>query len=367
MGRGLGVAKALKKQFGVVFDVDGVLLRGKTPIPGAADVLQHLHDTKTPYAIMTNGGGVTEVKKAEQLSDILKFEIPSTQLCLSHTPMRELVSTYENDMVLAVGKSCDKTREVMEHYGFRNVVTASDLHSHFPASYPDISVSKVPHHGKFDANDFRAVFVLMDPIYWGREIQIIMDVLTSHEGKYGTLADNDQHVNLYSACSDFQYVGEHHLPRFGAGAFRAVMEVYCTLLYRIYSTYIYETVSQDLYMRTTGTKLRQTLFGKPEPTSFEFAEKLLRHQLTAEDERLAAIYMVGDNPYTDIQVSRELDDSWPHDDQGANAAGGLWKSVLTRTGMFQGGLNHDDHPADAVVADVGAGLKWILQDFDSIP
>ncbi|RHZ21969.1 hypothetical protein DYB37_000575 [Aphanomyces astaci] len=316
MGRGLGVAKALKKQFGVVFDVDGVLLRGKTPIPGAADVLQHLHDTKTPYAIMTNGGGVTEVKKAEQLSDILKFEIPSTQLCLSHTPMRELVSTYENDMVLAVGKSCDKTREVMEHYGFRNVVTASDLHSHFPASYPDISVSKVPHHGKFDANDFRAVFVLMDPIYWGREIQIIMDVLTSHEGKYGTLADNDQH---------------------------------------------------DLYMRTTGTKLRQTLFGKPEPTSFEFAEKLLRHQLTAEDERLAAIYMVGDNPYTDIQVSRELDDSWPHDDQGANAAGGLWKSVLTRTGMFQGGLNHDDHPADAVVADVGAGLKWILQDFDSIP
>ncbi|RQM10675.1 hypothetical protein B5M09_001185 [Aphanomyces astaci] len=282
MGRGLGVAKALKKQFGVVFDVDGVLLRGKTPIPGAADVLQHLHDTKTPYAIMTNGGGVTEVKKAEQLSDILKFEIPSTQLCLSHTPMRELASTYENDMVLAVGKSCDKTREVMEHYGFRNVVTASDLHSHFPASYPDISVSKVPHHGKFDANDFRAVFVLMDPIYWGREIQIIMDVLTSHEGKYGTLADNDQH-------------------------------------------------------------LRQTLFGKPEPTSFEFAEKLLRHQLTAEDERLAAIYMVGDNPYTDIQ------------------------SVLTRTGMFQGGLNHDDHPADAVVADVGAGLKWILQDFDSIP
>ncbi|ETV88198.1 TIGR01456 family HAD hydrolase [Aphanomyces astaci] len=333
MGRGLGVAKALKKQFGVVFDVDGVLLRGKTPIPGAADVLQHLHDTKTPYAIMTNGGGVTEVKKAEQLSDILKFEIPSTQLCLSHTPMRELASTYENDMVLAVGKSCDKTREVMEHYGFRNVVTASDLHSHFPASYPDISVSKVPHHGKFDANDFRAVFVLMDPIYWGREIQIIMDVLTSHEGKYGTLADNDQHVNLYSACSDFQYVGEHHLPRFGAGAFRAVLE--------------------DLYMRTTGTKLRQTLFGKPEPTSFEFAEKLLRHQLTAEDERLAAIYMVGDNPYTDIQ--------------GANAAGGLWKSVLTRTGMFQGGLNHDDHPADAVVADVGAGLKWILQDFDSIP
>ncbi|RHY30593.1 hypothetical protein DYB32_004198 [Aphanomyces invadans] len=261
------MAKALKKKFGVVFDVDGVLLRGKLPIPGANQVLQHLHDTKTPYAIMTNGGGTTEEKKAEQLSDILKFDIPPTQLCLSHTPMRELVSTYENDMVLAVGKSCDKTRDVMEHYGFRNVVTVSDLHSHFPASYPDISVPKVklqanvpgpipfmqvPHHGKYDVHDFRAVFVLMDPIYWGREIQIIMDVLTSHEGKYGTVAEDAQH---------------------------------------------------DLYFRTTGMKLRQTLYGKPERTSYLFAEKVLAKQLNPATEELATIYMVGDNPYTDIKVS----------------------------------------------------------------
>ncbi|ETW01270.1 TIGR01456 family HAD hydrolase [Aphanomyces invadans] len=328
MMRRHAMAKALKKKFGVVFDVDGVLLRGKLPIPGANQVLQHLHDTKTPYAIMTNGGGTTEEKKAEQLSDILKFDIPPTQLCLSHTPMRELVSTYENDMVLAVGKSCDKTRDVMEHYGFRNVVTVSDLHSHFPASYPDISVPKVPHHGKYDVHDFRAVFVLMDPIYWGREIQIIMDVLTSHEGKYGTVAEDAQHVNLYSACSDFQYVGEHHLPRYGAGAFRAVME--------------------DLYFRTTGMKLRQTLYGKPERTSYLFAEKVLAKQLNPAAEELATIYMVGDNPYTDIK--------------GAKAAGDVWKSVLTKTGMFQGVGNHVEHPADAVVADVGKGLQWILDD-----
>ncbi|KAH9122283.1 hypothetical protein LEN26_010322 [Aphanomyces euteiches] len=320
-------AKTLKKQLGVVFDVDGVLLRGKVPIPGAKDVLQHLKDTKTPFAIMTNGGGVPEAKKAEQLSDILKFDIPASQLCLSHTPMRDLVSKYEEEMILAVGKSCDKTRAVMEHYGFRNVVTVSDLHSHFPASYPDISVDKVHHHGKYENEDFKAVFVLMDPIYWGREIQLIMDVLTSHEGKYGTLADA-QHVNLYSACSDFQYVGEHHLPRYGAGAFRAVLE--------------------DLYFRTTGAHLRQTLFGKPERTSYAFAEKLLAKQLDADTE-LASIYMVGDNPFTDIK--------------GANAAGSRWKSVLTRTGMYQGVGNHDEHPGDAVVVDVNEGLKWILDDF----
>ncbi|KAF0695575.1 Aste57867_13615 [Aphanomyces stellatus] len=320
--------KSLKKKLGIVFDVDGVLLRGKVPIPGATEVLQHLKTTETPFAIMTNGGGVPEEKKAEQLSDILKFEIPAAQLCLSHTPMRELVPKYEDEMVLAVGKSCDKTRDVMEHYGFRNVVTVTDLHSHFPASYPDISVSKVPHHGKYEDEDFKAVFVLMDPIYWGREIQIIMDVLTSHGGKYGTLADDEQHVNLYSACSDFQYVGEHHLPRYGAGAFRAVME--------------------DLYHRTTGTHLRQTLYGKPEQTSYMFAEKLLAKQLDAS-ETLERIYMVGDNPFTDIK--------------GANAAGDHWKSVLTRTGMYQGVGNHDQHPGDAVVADVKEALDWIVRDF----
>ncbi|EQC33181.1 HAD-superfamily subfamily IIA hydrolase [Saprolegnia diclina VS20] len=317
------------KRFGVVFDVDGVLLRGKTPIPGATRVLQSLRDSQTPFAIMTNGGGVTEEKKAAQLSEILDFEIQASRLCLAHTPMRSLVPTYRDEMILAVGKKCDATKEVMNNYGFRNVVTVSDIHSHFPSSYPDIAVPKVPHLGKYDAAAFKAVFVLMDPIYWGRELQIIMDVLTSHEGQIGTISD-DQHVNMYSACSDFQYVGEHHLPRFGAGAFRAVLE--------------------DLYTRTTGDHLTQTLFGKPEKTSYAFAETLLQSQLPAADA-LDRIYMVGDNPFTDIK--------------GANAAGDHWKSVLTRTGMYTAppGVNHPQHPGDAVVDDVAAALAWIESDF----
>ncbi|OQR98303.1 hypothetical protein ACHHYP_08772 [Achlya hypogyna] len=321
------------KRFGVVFDVDGVLLRGKTRIPGATQVLERLRDSQTPFAIMTNGGGVTEDKKAAQLSEILQFEIPASRLCLAHTPMRSLVPKYENDMILAVGKKCDATKEVMENYGFRHVVTVSDIHGHFPASYPDIPVAKalthVPHLGKYDAEAFKAVFVLMDPIYWGRELQIIMDVMTSHQGQFGTLSE-DQHVNMYSACSDFQYVGEHHLPRFGAGAFRAVLE--------------------DLYLRTTGAHLQQTLFGKPEITSYAFAETLLQSQLGPRDT-IDTIYMVGDNPFTDIK--------------GANAAGPHWKSVLTRTGMYEAppGVNHPQHPASAVVDDVGAALAWIQADF----
>ncbi|KAF1315540.1 Tigr01456 family had hydrolase, partial [Globisporangium splendens] len=314
-----------KSTFGVVFDVDGVLLRGKTPIPGAKEVLLDLRANDIPFAILTNGGGYPEAKKAQQISQILGVELAPEFTCLSHTPMRTLADKHRDDLVLAVGKDCDEVSAIMANYGFKNVVTVGQLHNHFPTMYPDIKVQgDVPHGGRFEKQQFGAVFVLIDPIYWGRELQIVMDVLCSQEG----LLHQDggkQHVPLYSACSDFQYVGEYNLPRYGAGAFRAVME--------------------DLYFRTTGHHLEQMLFGKPEITSFAYAEKLI----DAQHANVKRIYMVGDNPTTDIK--------------GANNAGGRWKSLLTLTGMHVGPDNHDEYPAYQVVDDVAQALAFMKEDF----
>ena len=57
--------------------------------------------------------------------------------------------------------------------------------------------------------------------------------------------------------------------------------------------------------------------------------------------------MVGDNPESDIK--------------GANAAGGKWKSVLVRTGVFDEHHkeNHDEHPAVLVADHVGHALELI--------
>ncbi|KAJ0393573.1 hypothetical protein P43SY_005142 [Pythium insidiosum] len=310
--------------FGVVFDVDGVLLRGKKPIPGAREVLEELKQQQIPFAIMTNGGGYPEEKKAKQISSIVGSHVPTELLCMSHTPMKTLVDKHRDDLVLAVGKDCHDLHAVMTSYGFKNVVTVGQLHNHFPTMYPDIKIDGVPHGGRFDREPFGAVFVLIDPIYWGRELQIVMDVLCAQEGRLGANAEK-QHVPLYSACSDFQYVGEFHLPRYGAGAFRAVME--------------------DLYYRTTGHHLDQTLFGKPERTSFQYAESLIDGQ----HSNVQRIYMVGDNPATDVK--------------GANDAGGRWKSILTLTGMHVGPDNHATNPAYQVVEDVGAALEFMKQDF----
>ncbi|OWY97724.1 HAD hydrolase protein [Phytophthora megakarya] len=309
------VATRFASTFGVVFDVDGVLLRGKTPIPGAREVLQELEATNTPFAIMTNGGGYREDKKARQIEQILDgVNIPDNRICVSHTPMRDLADKHGDKLVLAVGKDGAEIKNVMSNYGFKHVVTVDQMHRHFPTMYPDVKVAEpLDHDGRFDSQPFSAVFVLIDPIYWGRELQIVMDVLCSPDGLLGQrTVERDgngerQHIPLYSACSDFQYVGEFHLPRYGAGAFHAVLE--------------------DLFTRTTGHKLEKTLFGKPQRTSFEFAETLI----DAQHEDVERIYMVGDNPKTDIR--------------GANEAGGRWKSVLTLTGMHNGPENHEEHPA----------------------
>ncbi|KAF4317854.1 hypothetical protein BBO99_00007784 [Phytophthora kernoviae] len=320
--------------FGVVFDVDGVLLRGKTPIPGAREVLLELKATDRPFAIMTNGGGYPEDKKAQQIETILGggVSIPTEQMCMSHTPMRELAARHGDELVLAVGKDGAELRNVMANYGFKHVVTVDQLHQYFPTMYPDVKVANpLTHDGRFDKQPFAAVFVLIDPIYWGRELQIVMDVLCSPDGLLGQrTVEGDgngerQHIPLYSACSDFQYVGEFHLPRYGAGAFHAVLE--------------------DLFTRTTGHKLEKTLFGKPQRTSFEFAETLI----DAQHEDVERLYMVGDNPKTDIR--------------GANEAGGRWKSVLTLTGMHNGPDNHEKHPAYEVVDDVAQALAFIKEDF----
>uniref|UniRef100_M4BKC7 Uncharacterized protein n=1 Tax=Hyaloperonospora arabidopsidis (strain Emoy2) TaxID=559515 RepID=M4BKC7_HYAAE len=260
--------------------------------------------------------------------------------------MQSLVAKHGHELVLAVGKDCREMRHVMQDYGFQHVITVDQLHRHFPLMYPDVAVLEpLEANGRFDMQPFAAVFVLIDPIYWGRELQIVMDVLCSPDGFLrhqppivGTTKAIDggsrggnkvhgerQHIPLYSACSDFQYVGDFHLPRYGAGAFHAVLE--------------------DLFTRTTGHKLEKTLFGKPQRTSFEFAETLIDSQ----HDHVERIYMIGDNPKTDIH--------------GANEAGGRWKSVLTLTGMHAGPENDDEHPAYEVVDDVVQALAFIKRDF----
>ena len=53
-----------------MFDVDGVLVRGRENIPGAAGVIDKLNDAAVPYLLMTNGGGVPEVRAVQAVQAV---------------------------------------------------------------------------------------------------------------------------------------------------------------------------------------------------------------------------------------------------------------------------------------------------------
>lgn len=65
--------------FGLLFDIDGVLVRGRTPIPAAKQCFRNLVDRqgkfKVPVVFVTNAGNCMRQTKAEHLSHLLEVEV----------------------------------------------------------------------------------------------------------------------------------------------------------------------------------------------------------------------------------------------------------------------------------------------------
>lgn len=74
--------------FGLLFDIDGVLVRGRTPIPAAKQCFRNLVDRngkyKVPVVFVTNAGNSLRQAKAEHLSHLLDVEVKWTlsKICL---------------------------------------------------------------------------------------------------------------------------------------------------------------------------------------------------------------------------------------------------------------------------------------------
>lgn len=68
--------------FGLLFDIDGVLVRGRTPIPAAKQCFRNLVDRngkyKVPVVFVTNAGNCMRQTKAEHLSHLLDVEVKQT-------------------------------------------------------------------------------------------------------------------------------------------------------------------------------------------------------------------------------------------------------------------------------------------------
>ncbi|KAI7830326.1 HAD-like domain-containing protein [Gamsiella multidivaricata] len=328
--------------FNIVFDIDGVLIKGKQVIPQTRRALELLWENNVPYIFLTNGGGVPESEKAEELSKKLGVPVNPDHLIVSHSPMRSLVPQYKDSNILVVGGKGSSCKRVAESYGFRRVVTPEEVHAVHPSACP-ISFCEarpVPFNKEYLQNvgmPVEAVMVFHDSVDWGRDLQICLDALASKGGALGTIKDSEdlhstkQSVPIYFSNPDVVWSNEYPVPRFGQGTFKLCLE--------------------KIYKNLTGQELEFTTFGKPMTTTYQYAETLLNRispfPPTSDGQpSKRTVYAVGDNPYADIA--------------GANAYG--WDSVLVKTGVFRtkGYENHHVHPATAVVDHVEDAVRWIF-------
>lgn len=84
------------------------------------------------------------------------------------------------------------------------------------------------------------------------------------------------------------------------------------------------------------------MYGKPHKPTYTYADSKFTELCSGVPPD--HVYMVGDNPYTDIK--------------GAHDHG--WRSVLVKTGVYTKQRLTTDHVPDHIAADVLQAVQWIV-------
>ncbi|KAJ2752617.1 hypothetical protein IWQ56_006714, partial [Coemansia nantahalensis] len=234
----------------VAFDIDGVLVRGAGTLDEGRRALRMLGGDnrlgrRIPFVLLTNGGGVSEAAKAANLSARLGVPISAQQVVLAHSPMQALAAQYARKHVLVVGGIGRRCADIARSYGFGNVSTPDDVVAAHPTAWPFMAPPERPAHSRDYARDpFHAVMVFHDSFDFGRDLQIVTDVLRSRDATAGGAPSNRQSVPLYLSNADLVFSNEYPLPRFGQGAYHVCLHAMWDGL-------------------TGGAPLAHTRFGKP--------------------------------------------------------------------------------------------------------
>ncbi|XP_019120773.1 haloacid dehalogenase-like hydrolase domain-containing 5 [Larimichthys crocea] len=270
------------RQAGILFDVDGVLIRGGSVIPAARRAFQKLLDRNNnflfPVVFVTNAGSCQRHHKAQQLSHLLEVQIAPEQVVLSHSPL-QLLKTFHDKCVLVSGQG--PVTDIANTLGFRNVISVEQLREHHPL-LDMVDHSRRPRlpSSLEILPKIQAIILFGEPVRWETNLQLLIDVLLTN-GSPGSVYDPQLTAQLpVLACNmDLMWMAEAPSPRFGHGMFLLCLE--------------------SVYRKLTGRELQyQALLGKPSLLTYQYAEHLLRQQ--NHDRKLTTIYAVGDNLMTDI-------------------------------------------------------------------
>ena len=119
--------------FGILFDIDGVIMRGSKVLPQAIKAFDKLTDKegkfRVPIAFVTNAGNCLRQTKAVKLSEALGVEVTEDQVVMSHSPLK-MFKDYHRKHVLVVGQG--PVKEIASNLGFSEITTMDDLRHAFP-------------------------------------------------------------------------------------------------------------------------------------------------------------------------------------------------------------------------------------------
>ncbi|CAB3979605.1 Hypothetical predicted protein [Paramuricea clavata] len=253
---------------GVLCDIDGVLLRGRQLIPGARESIKTLYDQNIPVVFLTNQGLQLETDKAESLSDIFDIQVKPEQVVLSHSPMR-LNKDLLDKFVLVL-------EDIRTAYPLLDMVDKGRRYEKLNSLQTE---SNIP--------DVEGIVLLGEPVRWESALQLCVDLLVSN-GNPSKRLDHipDQHIPVVACNTDLLWMAEAPLPRFGHGAFLLCLE--------------------SLYQKITGHSLNYGMItGKPFLITYKYAERIIEKYLQSKfsvetSNCLKRIYVIGDNPDTDI-------------------------------------------------------------------
>uniref|UniRef100_A0A914YWK2 Cat eye syndrome critical region protein 5 n=1 Tax=Panagrolaimus superbus TaxID=310955 RepID=A0A914YWK2_9BILA len=278
--------------FGFVFDIDGVIFRGRDLLPGAHEAIDLLTDEKKkfrfPVVFLTNGTHSMRITRAQRLSEALDVEILPSQVVLAHSPLT-MFNDFHGKHVLMVGQG--PVEEIGANMGFKKITTLEDLGTLFP--YLDCVNFKRRRHDfstvvSTSFQPIEAIVLLGEPLKWESALQYLVDVLITNGNPVepsitrGSIAH--PHLPIIACNLDLLWMAEAQLPlpRFGHGIFLTCLET--------------------LYRKLTGYELHYTaILGKPSEVSFLHAtycaQKVAHHLGLSPIEKL---YVIGDNPESDI-------------------------------------------------------------------
>lgn len=291
---GRRVSESLEDEadFGILFDVDGVLARGSTPLSAAQQAIRLLEDEeghlKVPVAFVTNACNRSN-DKAAQIQKWLNIQVTPDQVIHAPTPAR-LLTEFHDKHVLVVGQ--EHRAEIAKDIGFTNVCTIEDVQR----AYPLLDMVDHEHRNAVatgshpDDTSFppvEAVLLIGEPTHWEGHLQLLVDLLltegvpnSSHTPK---TVLNVKQLPVIACNMDLVFMHQACMPRFGHGAFLVCLEA--------------------LYKKITGKDLEyRALIGKPCEITYRYAEHVIgdvarRLGITRPIRKL---YFVGDNPNVDI-------------------------------------------------------------------